>query len=294
MAKKVATKEEAKVEAAVKVETALVKPTKAGAVAAVEANKGLAAMYADDSDDQFNQSDLLISRVLLAQAMSKYVAAGKANMGQLVGSLEHELLADKGQTLEVIPFHRVKTFRLFKPQPGAGTPKFITEVPYNPETLVWEEKRLREIDWTYVNADKKTVTEKLNCFISWNYYCLLAKTPEALPRVVSFSSTSYIIGKKLGTMILEAKKQGVPMPFKTYKIGAESRTNDKGTFFVFTVDKGRDTTDAELSHVTYWKELAAKGSVRVDDGVDDADGYTGSDSGGPVVSEGVVDQGAEY
>jgi hypothetical protein len=95
-------------------------------------------------------------------------------------------------------------------------------------------------------------------------------------------------------MILEAIKQGVPMPFKTYKIGAESRTNDKGTFFVFTVDKGRDTTDAELSHVTYWKELAAKGSVRVDDGVDDADGYTGSDSGGPVVSEGVVDQGAEY
>lgn len=265
---------------------------KTGAVAVSEKNRGLAAKYEDGPDD-LGQDDLLISRILLAQAQSKYVAAEKASAGQLVGSLEHDLLADKKQTLEIIPFHRTKTFRLFKPVPGGGIPKFITEVPYNAETIEWEKKRLREVLWTYTNGDKKEVKENLSCFISWNYYCLLASQVESLPRVISFSSTSYVVGKKLGTLTLEAKKQGFPLPFKTYKVGTEHVTNDKGSFYKLTVDKGRSTTDAELSNVGYWADLAMKGAIAVDADVDEGggggDSFTAQD-----VEAGRMDADAEY
>jgi len=275
-----------------KTQTKAVVKTGNNAPAAVEKNQSLAAMYGD-TDDDLNQSDLLISRILMAQSISAYVQDGKAKAGQLVGSLEHELLADKGKQIEIIPFHRAKTFRLFRPQPGGGTPKFIAEVPYGPDTKVWETKRMREVEWETTDETGKPRTEKLACFITWNYYCLLADGVEAMPRVVGFQSTSYIVGKKLGTFTLEAKKMGYPLPFKTYKLGTELVKNDKGTFYRFTVEKGRDTTDDELKHVTYWADLAKKGSIRVDEGADDTVG-----GGGPVdapeVEKGVVDDDADY
>jgi len=228
----------------------------------------------------------------LAQSQSAYVQDGRATAGQLVGSLEHELLADKGKQIEIIPFERYKSFRLFKPVPGGGTPKFIAEVPYSPETKHWETKRLREVDWTYTDGDGKEVEEKLACFITWNYYALLTSAVEAMPRVVGFQSTSYIVGKKLGTLTLEAKKMGYPLPFKTYKLGTEFKKNDKGSFYIFTVERGRDTTDDELKHVAYWADLAKKGSIKVDDGADDTTDDTAVAT--PEVQPGQVDDGAEY
>ena len=261
-------------------------------VVLTEDQKALAALY---GADDFTSDDLVVSRVLLGQAPSKYVQAEKSSAGQIVGSLQHELLADKGKTLEVIPFHRSKTFRLFKPVPGGGTPKFVTEVPYNQETLAWEKGRLREVDWTYTNAERKEVTEKLMCFITWNYYVLLANAVTSLPRVISFSSTSYMAGKTLGTMILEAKKQGLEMPFKTYKVGALHTTNDKGAFYKFNIELGRATTDAELSNVKQWVELAAQGSIKVDENVEDDEGGTASPAhDAPVVTPGKVDANARF
>lgn len=264
---------------------------KGGQLDIKEENKALADMYSTGTDD-FNQEDLVISRLLLAQSQSKYVQSEKAKAGQIVGSLEHDLLAEKGDKLEIIPFHRYKSFRLFKPQPGGGTPKFIAETPYSAETITWEKKRLREVEWEYVNADKVKVKEMLSVFITWNYYCLIANQVELLPRVISFASTSYQAGKNLGTFALEADKQGYPLPFKTYKVGTELMTNDKGSFYRFMIEKGRDTTDEELSNVGYWAELAKKGEIVVDEGDEDVADAASTDA--PDVDKGVVDKDAQY
>lgn len=261
-------------------------------LAVTEQNKGLAAMYADDAQDDLSQDDLVMPRILLAQSPSKYVKAEKAKPGQLVGSLEYDLVADRGETIEIIPFHRHKSFRLFKPQAGGGTPKFIAEVPYDSQTIDWERRRLREVDWTYTDLDKKEVTEKLSCFITWNYYVLLADQVESLPRVISFSSTSYTTGKKLSTFTLDAKKAGLPLPFHTYLIGTEDASNEKGDFYKLTVAKGRKTNDDELKNVHYWADLAKQGEIKVDDNIDGDESEVNEAK--PTVQKGKVDANAEF
>jgi len=260
-------------------------------LATVGENKELAEMYTEENDD-FAQDDLLIPRILLAQAQSKYVVEEKAKPGQLVGSLGHDLLAEKGEYLEIIPFHRNKTFRLFKPQPGGGSPKFITEVPYSLQTKAWERSRLREVDWKYKNLDGVEVTEPLLCFITWNYYVLLSSDVEGLPRVISFSSTSYMTGKMLGTFITEEAKKKIPMPFKTYKVSTEGVSNEKGNFYKLLVLKGRETTNEELSQVTEWASLAKKGDIKVDSAEEESN--DSMPAAAPKVEKGIVDDEAEF
>ncbi len=248
----------------------------------VASNQDLAAQYAEED---VSSSDMLISRILLMQGQSKIVEEEKAKAGQIVGSLEADLLADMGKTLEIIPFHRYKSFRLFKEREGGGKPVFVMEKPYDKETIGWENQKLREVE---IDG------QKLMCFITWNYYVLLTNEIAALPRLLSFSSTNFKVGKKLTTFSVEAKKAGLPLPFKTYILGQEKSSNEKGNWFIYTVAKGRKTEKAELDHITGWVSMVKAGSVKVheDDELDDESG--GSVADRPPVEEGVAREGDEY
>lgn len=261
-------------------------------LATIKDNKELAAFYGGGQEDDFTQDDLMVPRILLAQSQSKYVVEEKAKAGQLVGSLQHNILADRAQSLEIIPFYRNKTFRLFKPQAGGGSPKFITEVPYSLDTKAWERSKLREVSWTYKNLEGIEVTEKLLCFITWNYYVLLPTNIEGLPCVISFSSTSYTTGKMLGTMIAEESKKGIPMPFKTYQIKTEAVSNEKGNFYKLLVSSGRETLNEELALVTEWAALANKGDIKVDSAEEESNDSMPAPA--PTVARGVVNKDDEF
>jgi hypothetical protein len=238
----------------------------------------LSKMY---EEEDVSGDDILISRVLLMQGQSKLVEEEKASPGQIVGSLEADVLAKSGETIEIIPFHRHKSFRLFKDQPGGGKPLFVKEVPYDVKTAQWEKNKVREVEED---------GEKLMCFITWNYYVLLANQIEGLPRMLSFSSTNFKMGKKLTTFTVEAKKAGLQLPFKTYKIGCEKTKNEKGNWFIYTVDKGRKTEDEELKHVTYWAKMAKSGAVKVDENIEE----TYVSEGEQRVERGEMKEGDEF
>ena len=77
------------------------------------------------------------------------------------------------------------------------------------------------------NGEKPLATAYLN------YLCLIEG--EDMPIVVSFSNTSFTAGRKLLTM---AKMNGGDLFSRKYILSAESKTNSKGTFFVFGVKDG--------------------------------------------------------
>jgi len=253
-------------------------------------DKDVADLY-DDEDEALTSSDIMISRILLMQGQSSLVEQEKATPGQIVGSLEADLLADNGQELEVIPFHRYKSFRLFKAQPGGGKPLFIKEMPYDKDTIEWENKRLREVE---IDG------EMLMCFITWNYYVMLPNELDALPRMMSFSSTNFKVGKMLTTHTVSAAKmfrtryktnKGSFLPFKTYIFGSEKTKNEKGNWFLYNVKKGRETTEAERAAVYEWAKMAKTGGVKVHED-DDLGDIAANDE--PQVEQGKANDGDEF
>jgi hypothetical protein len=65
---------------------------------------------------------------------------------------------------------------------------------------------------------------------------------ETMPIILSFAMTSFQAGRKLYTM---CKMAGGDIWDRKYKLLAQAKTNQMGTFFVFDVTDAGDTLDAD-------------------------------------------------
>jgi hypothetical protein len=86
-----------------------------------------------------------------------------------------------------------------------------------------------------------------------------------LPYLVSFRRTSYQAGKKLVTAKEKFKMFKRPLASKTFLLSAKKTENDMGSFYVYDIEQGRDTTSAELDAVMPWFDMIQSTDVRVDD-----------------------------
>lgn len=193
-------------------------------------------------------SDILIPKILLMQPVSKFVADEKAAPGELVGSLDANVLAKKGKEVELVFFHRFKTWTNMKIVNG-------------------KEEFDSIVDFTPANANLPREEGDYKRYETLNYYVLNAadlKLESFLPYVVSFKSTNYKIGKKVETFRAKMQEFRKPLAFKTLLLGSEQQENDKGRFYINTVTEGRDTTDQELSKVKHWYDMIQNSRVKVD------------------------------
>jgi len=194
-------------------------------------------------------SDIIIPKMLTMQGLSEFVAEDKAKAGQIVGSLDGNLIADKGEQVEIILFHRFKTWINFK--------------------IVGGKEEFDSIEnFTAQNANLPTEEGDYKRYQSLNFYCLIAedlKKESFLPYVVSFKSTNYKTGRAIETFRAKMKEFGKPFCFKTMKLGTKQVENDKGKFYINTVEEGRDTTDQELSKVRHWFSMIKESNIKVDD-----------------------------
>lgn len=198
--------------------------------------------------------DILMPTMLLMQPVSKMVQDEKAKGGEFRDSLESKLLAEKGKTVEVIPFGFHKTWVRFARKDGAQVFEGIE--PYTPANATRQrEETVDGIDY----ENYETI----------NYYVLIPdeiKSGIYLPYLIRFRSTGYMAGKRLETFRAKMAEFKQPLCFSTFHIGSEQAENaQKQKYWKPTVTRGRDTTDAELQAVKKWNDLVKAGRVKVDD-----------------------------
>lgn len=211
----------------------------------------------DDAD--VDVQDIIIPKLLLMQQMSVLVAEEKARSGEIRSSLDGKLVAEKGGEIEFIPFKMYKTWVVISDKGN----EFIEQVP----VTVANADRPREEQRTFVDDEGKEFKKSVLNYMAINYYCLLPQEIEEgifMPYVISFRSTGYMAGKTLETHRARLKEFRKPLCFRTFKLTASPRENDKGKFFAYEVSESRNTEDSELSAVKHWKSIIDQG-VKVDE-----------------------------
>lgn len=208
--------------------------------------------------ENLDSKDMIVPKLLVMQGMSKLVTDGVAMVGQIRESIEGNLLGGivkpkEMQPIEVIFFGSFKTWVVYENENGMD--QYKGTVPFSVENQDWQLNEV--VDGVAVRRDK-----------TLNFYCLTVadiKAGMVFPYVVSFRRTSMPAGKKLATIAKKLSAFNKPMAYKVFNLGVEMKENDKGKFFVPTIEATRDSTEAELKEAYKWHLTMKSASVKVDD-----------------------------
>ena len=202
--------------------------------------------------ENITAEDILIPRLLLMQPMSDFVTAGDCKFGDVIDSLEKtKVLANDKKALELVVFGQFKTWRV------EHDGEFFRTYPHGPDNAHWEYEKLEQI-----GNNEVMVTN----IITYNYYALSVediKLGKAFPYVISFKSSSKNAGKALGAHLMRLQAQNKPSAAQVFNLTSKKETNDKGTFAVFEVTPGRDTTELEVATTYKWYQQLAKAVDKV-------------------------------
>lgn len=228
----------------------LTKKSKAGALAPAST---LSAW--SDGAPTISKNDLIISKVLLMQGMSKLVTEGSARMGEIRDSVTGEMLADVGQTLEIVPFLCKKFWVQFSKGEKALEYAGKVEVVDNPSD-------------PYYNADWDWETPEGRNDYAYEFFVLVPG--ETMPKIVSFRRTGLKAGKKMfNQMYILNREKDLPPPGYKMKLSGRKVVSDEGTYMVWDVERGDLTSTEELAGAFKVYQQITKGmqsgSVKVDD-----------------------------
>ncbi len=223
---------------------------------AIISNNGselVTAPMGDWGSSQVSTADILISRILLQQALSDFVTEGKTKPGDLVDSVTGKVLAERGKELEIIPIVLVKNWRISKREKNKFEFQGFEPVTSQNENFPFE----YELNGETWRRDK--------CY---NYHVLLAKeaaSPSVMPVVVTFTRTSAQAGKAIATHFLKLSMDSKPPAHSVISLKSEQIQGEQGPYFVYRADIGRNTEPNELNAAYKWYKLLQTMNVKVDD-----------------------------
>lgn len=205
-----------------------------------------------------DNSDMLIPRILLMQGVSELVGQRKADQGDIIDSVSHEVLAGPDKVVDIIPIKQLDKVWSIEKYNGK---KWVFE-----RQDPWDEslKEQREFE-------EKGVKYRRNQRLS--FYVLLARDADTmhLPYMISFQRTGYQGGRILASFFKEAllafkmgDKNAIPMA-QVFELGCHVETGDSGTYYVLDVKKGRPAKDSEKQKAIYWFSQLRNASYKVHD-----------------------------
>lgn len=199
---------------------------------------------------QIDASDMTIPEIRLAQNTSKVVTEGEASPGDLYNTLDSEVVAKysaknpaESKSLEVIIFDLTKTWVLQKYDPQKQQWVWHKTLPITSKNAHWGRSIIGE------DGQEMQVNHVLN------YHVLLPSEiseDEAFPAVFRFRSTGLKAAKKMGVIIKKLQMKRLPSWHHTFILDRERQSNDKGTFFVPKISKGRVCTKEEKEESFKW------------------------------------------
>ena len=213
--------------------------------------------------ENVDASDILIPKLLCAQAISEAVVMGDIPLGALYESVDKTVLAAysakdsaKTEDLEVIAFSNFKSWVITVDKEYEGT------YPFTAENANWE--REEEVE------GKMIVRDLVNSF-----FVILPKeivemgVDGAFPYVLPLKRSSYKAGQKISTTATKLAKRSKPIASVVFKL---SRTmgehkESKGKYFIVDATFERQATKEELQVAYNWyKTLQEKAdNIKVDD-----------------------------
>ncbi len=219
---------------------------------------------------EFSAQDILVPKLLICQPTSDL--GEDTPQGAFVRSTDQVVL---GKELDIIPMNSFRTWVIF--EITGSRPKFKRVEPctYENEDFPWE----FEEDGVPYRRDKVL-----------NFYCLIPQDIERekaamasddpdpddalLPIVVSFSRTSYKVGKELTTHFAKIEKfrqanPNVSLYPSSFKLTTELQTNDQGKWYTYKI-AGKEKSD--VSHretCASWHKIVSSGAAQVHE-VDDS------------------------
>jgi hypothetical protein len=201
--------------------------------------------------EEIDSMDILIPKLMLTQGLTKAVAKGKAKVGTYINSIN---LADMGDKVEALVIQSYKVWQVYKVVPKKADEYVETLDYYGNENLEYN----YELDG--VAYKRKQVL---------GFYCLLLdeiKQGLAFPYIIDFKGASKSAGRELTSYFAKLRSINLPSFAKVFTFGTEL-VEDEHTYYVKTVDIGRDITREELGAVKNWiGELKEnKENIRVHD-----------------------------
>lgn len=201
-------------------------------------------------DDGLDTSDLLISRLSLCQPLSKLVSEGRALPGEIVDSVSGEVLVKKGQSLEIIPVASYKEWNVLHLIDNQW--KFIQKVPFTIKTATWAKEAVTP-EGIQVRND-----------LAMNFFVLIAGKEQEFPYLLSFKRSSYYAGRKISTAIQKNLMLKRNISSTSFDLKSSLQTFDKFNFFVFDVEKKKDTTKEQMDIAKVWNERLSKAKANVE------------------------------
>ncbi len=203
---------------------------------------------------QMEREDLVFPRAALMQSNSPEIVDnlmtpdGKdIKVGMVINSLTREILPDV-----FIPVFYFPTWVRFNPR----DPKALGYDPaFGPGDVIWRsndrnDPRVQEEGKFGPNGETPLAT------MFMNFFSYLPGV--AMPVIVSFSKTSMKAGKRLLSL---ARFSGGDIFAQKYKLGVKKEQNDKGTYYVFTVElagKLAEDDPLRIAAAELWEEFHAK------------------------------------
>jgi len=219
--------------------------------------------------DNIGAEDIRIPKLLLMQALSKLVSEQQvASPGDVVNSVTNEIVGNASSkkkeelVLTIVPIYAYKDWVITKEIKGKQ--EYFERRAYTPETATLQRQEIRT---EFVeNREVKVIYENN---LSYNLFCLLeseAQDPSALPYLIEFKRTSSNTGKDVNSYLLKAQRANKPFCTYTLKIGAESLTNDKGTFYVLKLRGAENTKNLTevIKNAYSWFKIISSGKAKVD------------------------------
>lgn len=222
--------------------------------------------------------DILIPKILLMQPISELVTEGTAASGSFVRSTDGSVVCSKDKTLEFIPIQYFKMWVVMKRAPNANKFEFETIEPYTAQNSD-APREWQEGEYTYQRNENLCFYGLLPTDIekeqkAFDKAAKSGDLPDSddclLPCLVSFQRTSRKAGQVIASHFSKledfAARLGKPIPRYTsvFNLSSELTKGDKGTYYVFKVEKGRKTNEAEAQVCERWTKILGQARVQAD------------------------------
>lgn len=213
--------------------------------------------------EKMNKKNVIISRIQLCQPMSIVVVTDEvADAGDLIDSVTKEVLAGKGESLEIIPFYTFDNWLNKRYDEDKEEFVFDSVEDFTPSNAARKYKS--EVDGVAFEHDHQI-----------NFMVLivdkLEANPTAWPLLLTFRRTSQKAGRKLVSAITQKQGLNQSIASMIYSLTTKKEQNKEGKpYFVLDVAPSRDTPAALLNiayqwYVSMYKEQSVEVEIASDD-----------------------------
>lgn len=212
----------------------------------------LAMFQSEETTVDFDPTDILISKILLMQSTSPWVAEGKFAQGDIVNPVTLVKLGDKAKGINFAPLSTFKTMTVLVSKEGRNVVDHVE--PWGAQHV--------GAPWDYEKDGKKYGNRP-----TLNFYAMLEedlKKPSSMPVILSFRSQSLRAGKKIINFFAQAADIQKKPCAMMLTLNSLLTKNDKGVFHVFDVLFSKDTPMEYGPKLIRWEKLLKTAKVVVD------------------------------